>query len=454
MHRIYLHVFPLIALITVLHTCCAQDRRTVSEPQIPAVCETLQSKLAANKGALPEADEESLDTTRLQGALDHCVEGHALELAGDATHNAFLAGPFTIPKGVTLLIDRGITLFASRDPKLYELHPGSCGIVSDEHAGCKSFIIAQNAPHSGIMGDGLIDGRGGSKLLHGSQTWWDLAAASRGGGRQQVFRLIEIDKSDDFTFYRITLRNSPNFHITYRSGKGLTVWNLKIDTPKIARNTDGIDPSGSSDITVTNSFIRTGDDNIAIKGSAGGVQHMSVIDNHFYYGHGMSIGSETYDGVNDLLVRNLTLDGTDSGIRIKSNISRGGIVDRVVYEDVCIRDVKNPILINTEYNNPGPRDNQIPDYRGVVIRDVQIAGGGHIGVDGLDSKHRTMLTLDGVLVDKLSDYKFSAAHVGISYGPGPVNFRLSGEDILSGGNPGKRILPNCKDHFVPFPDLP
>jgi polygalacturonase len=42
-------------------------------------------------------------------------------------------------------------------------------------------------------------------------------------------------------------------------------------------------------------------------------------------------------------VRGLTLDGTDSGIRIKSNVSRGGLVEQVTYEDVCIRDSRYPI---------------------------------------------------------------------------------------------------------------
>ena len=51
------------------------------------------------------------------------------------------------------------------------------------------------------------------------------------------------------------------------------------------------------------------------------VQHISVLDNHFYTGHGMSIGSEA-TGVAYLLVDGLTEDHTTSGIRIKSNVTR------------------------------------------------------------------------------------------------------------------------------------
>ena len=123
------------------------------------------------------------------------------------------------------------------------------------------------------MGDGAIDGQGGAKILldgHPSdKSWWDLAEDARTAGRQQVPRLIETDLTDDFTLYRITLKNSPNFHISFHRGDGLTVWGVKIDTPSTARNTDGIDPAQSRNITITHSFIRTGDDNVAIKAGDG-----------------------------------------------------------------------------------------------------------------------------------------------------------------------------------------
>ena len=439
-----------IALAATSLTASAQDRRTVIEPVIPEVCQTLTANLTAKNGSLSDADETKVNTAQIQKGLDGCGQGKALRLTAEAGHNAFLTGPFTIPAGVTLLVDRGAVLLASRDPRLYDLRPESCGLVSADQTGCKSLITLKDAPHSGIMGDGSIDGRGGAKLLNGSKSWWDLAADARGGGRQQVFRLLEVNGSDDFTLYRITLRNSPNFHVVYHGGKGFTVWGVAIDTPKTARNTDGIDPSGTEDMTVTKSFIRTGDDNIAIKGSAGGVRYVSVIDNHFYYGHGMSIGSETYDGVSHLLVRDLTLDGTDSGIRIKSNASRGGLVDGARYENVCIRDSKNPIYIDTEYNNPGPRNDRIPDYRNIMLANVQISGGGKITVEGIDAAHRTAITFDGVLLDG-SPYKMNAVHAAATYGPGPVNFHLSGEDVSSAGSPGKASLPSCSGKFVPFP---
>jgi hypothetical protein len=54
---------------------------------------------------------------------------------------------------------------------------------------------------------------------------------------------------------------------------------------------DARNPGSSANVTVAHSWIDNGDDNIAIKT---GTTHMSVLDNHFYSGHGMSIGSEPY----------------------------------------------------------------------------------------------------------------------------------------------------------------
>ena len=437
-------------------TARAQDTRTVNEPTIPPVCATIRAQLAAPHGIEP-ADESKLDTTRLQQAIDACAPAHALELAADGDRNAFLSGPIELRKGVTLLLDKGVTLYGSRNPADYAVRPGSCGVVAKEHgAGCHPLIHADHADGSGIMGEGTIDGRGGAKLLvegkPGPESWWDLAEDARKGGYQQVPRLIIFDSSNNVTMYRITLKNSAMFHVTFNRGDGFTVWGLRIDTPKTARNTDGVDPgNGSRNITVTHSFIRDGDDNIAIKGGAGGLTQMTVSHDHFYYGHGMSIGSETYGGVSKVLVTDLTLDGDDNALRIKSNPTRGGLVQDVTYDDVCIRDSRNPILLDTAYSYPGNGKDLFPEYKDITFHDVRISGGGKIQFAGLDATHRVGVKLDGVeLTDGASKYRITAAHADVELGPGPVDFSVGGEDVEVTGKAGKGTIPSCAGKFVPF----
>src|SRR5581483_973509 len=94
-------------------------------------------------------------------------------------------------------------------------------------------------------------------------SWWDLAHEAKVTDQQQsVPWMIMVRNSHDFTLYRITLRNSPGFHVSVNQTDGFTAWGVKIMTPKTARNTDGIDPGSSRNITIAYCFIHTGDDDV------------------------------------------------------------------------------------------------------------------------------------------------------------------------------------------------
>jgi polygalacturonase len=292
----------------------------------------------------------------------------------------------------------------------------------------------------------IVDGRPSAR------TWWDLAEEARTAGHLQSPRLIEADSTDDFTLYRITLRNSPNAHVLFRHGDGLTVWGVRIDTPKSARNTDGIDAAQAKNITVTQSFIRTGEDDLAITAGDNPSTNITVAHNHFYWGHGMSIGSETSGGVSGIRVEDLSLDGPDNGIRITSNPAHGGLVEDVVYQDVCIRNSRSPIALDTAFSFPGKGVQQLPVYDDITLRNVRLAGGGKIQFNGFDATHRIGVTLDGVLtLDKPDLYRSQAIHTDLTLGPGPVNLVFTGDDSTSSGNAGRSSLPSCAAKFLPFP---
>jgi len=467
MYRFLLHTGAVAVVGSAV--VFAQDTRTVTEPRIPPFCTTLEAQLTSiNDGTystLAAADESRLDTERIQKALDSCGKGKAVALQAHGAANAFLSGPLELREGVTLVVDKGATLFESLDPKVLEVSPGSCGVVDKlPGRGCKPLITASHVSGAGVMGDGVIDGRGGEKLLGKDVTAWDLAQQALAGGSQKVSRLIVADHADNFTLYRITLKNSPNFHVSYNAGDGFTVWGVKIDTPHrfpnsahpLARNTDGIDPgNGSKNITITHCYFREGDDNIAIKGGTGGVTNMTVSHNHFYWGHGMSIGSETYGGVSKIRVVDLSLDGTDSGIRIKSTGARGGLVEDVVYDDVCIRDSARPIDISAAYESNGPvKGDSPPTFRDITLRDVRISGGGRILFDGYDHDHRAQVLLDGVFLTDAADvpYTYTFDHADVVYGRGGSNLQLpEGTDATVTGKFSQGKAQSCAGKFVPFP---
>ena len=402
----------------------------VSEPTLPSqICATLSPV------AQPATGD---DTMRLQSAIDHCPTGKAVRLIG----GRMLSGPLTMKSGVTLWVDRGAVLAASVDPRVYD-KDGHCGTLDSKGNGCRPFLLFKDTQGSGIVGDGVIDGQGGQSMQGKRETWWQLARRAQAeGSKQNVPRLIQIDHARDITLYRITLHDSPNFHVAMNGVHGATVWGVIIDTPANARNTDGIDLGASQDVTVTHSFIRSGDDNVAIKAGVGrATAHVSLIDNHFYWGHGLSIGSETAGGVSNILVRGLTLDGTISGLRIKSDVSRGGLVSNVRYQDVCLRNNRRPLDFDTRYDAKA-EGNHVPIYRDIVLTDV-VGTSGDLVLHGFDADHPLSILLDGVRFAPAAHWQIEFAQIQV--GPGGVR------PALPGRQPGADAYAECEMRWVPFP---
>lgn len=239
-----------------------------------------------------------------------------------------------------------------------------------------------------------------------------------------------------------------------------------------ARNTDGIDPGSSTNVTVAHSFIDNGDDNIAVKS---GVSYMSVLDNHFYSGHGMLIGSETTPGQSFLLVDGLTEDHTTSAIRIKSNVTRGGLVHDLTYKNICMRGVANPIAISPYYTNqttegfvdPGYKGEKILDYKKIMLQNITSETPGDVLIAGLDDAHRTEMTLDRVIVKGIKPEQVHLAFADLTTIPHGDNSGAQGTNLdFSGGKSVKVIAGGyhrvgnkrqivdyggmCADVFVPM----
>jgi polygalacturonase len=91
------------------------DTRTVERPHVPDVCQQLPAQLATSDRTFDAAAEDAPpDTARIQGALTACAgTGQAVELVADGANRAFLSGPLSIGSSVTLVIDAGVTLYAT-----------------------------------------------------------------------------------------------------------------------------------------------------------------------------------------------------------------------------------------------------------------------------------------------------------------------------------------------------
>lgn len=446
------------------------DSRTVTEPHVPAtVCQTLTSGLTmANRRSGAPQEATPPDTARLQNALNACTQAGsipvAVELAASGTHAAFLIAPVTIPRGVVLLLDSGVTLYGSLNGADYQLAgKPTCATVATSSGGCGPLISVSGA-NAGIESvraasgaQGRIDGRGDLVLNGGTMSWWQLATLAQTENEQQnAPRLIQASNSNNFTLYDIDLVNSPNFHVSYQNGNGFTAWGVRIKSPATARNTDGIDPSGATNVTIADSFIEAGDDGVAIKGGSTPSTNITVRDNHFYGTHGISIGSETSAGVSNVLVEDNTLTGTDAeghpsassiGLRIKSNAASGGTVSTVSYLDTCVTLVKQPLVFDTHYENG--TGTAIPFFTGILVNGVRstnsVAGGTNV-LQGLNSAHPLGLTLENVSLDKTADTA-EFATVGLFNS----NLTPTGTGVTTGAVTGGGSVPTCA--FPAYPAL-
>jgi hypothetical protein len=98
-----------------------------------------------------------------------------------------------------------------------------------------------------------ICGRG---ILDGSDWQWR---------KGPVGNLIAIRNSSDVEINGITLRGSSHWTIVPRNSKRITVRNVKLCNSRV-QNDDGINPCNSQDVLITDCFIRSDDDCIALKG--------------------------------------------------------------------------------------------------------------------------------------------------------------------------------------------
>src|ERR1700733_9945858 len=401
------------------------DSRTVTEPTFPAVCQQLTAAITQVKNDIPtfvDATNTNPDAARIQAALNSCSAnspGQAVELSMDSTgaYNAFLSGPLVMPPNTTLLVDPGVTLFFSRNAQDFDVVQGThtCGTRNGNSAN-KSCLPPIDVPKAsvnvGIMGYGKLNARGGDPLLNGFQTsssfpvpanytWWNLAALS---DQQVPESMIQPESGvTNLTLYKITLQNASMFHVkSIGTINGLTAWDVKIETPTFTNNTDGIDPDQAQNVTVANSWISDGDDDIAIgasgtTGSTNGAANISIINNHFFAGHGESIGSFTDGGVNNVLFDNNMLagddfsgkgsainavpytinsttfpvhyaDGNSTAIRIKSDQAAGGLVTNVQYSNSCILDHNKDLLFTPLYNTDA--GSNTPNVHNILLENL------------------------------------------------------------------------------------
>ncbi|KAF6983037.1 hypothetical protein CFC21_001329 [Triticum aestivum] len=200
----------------------------------------------------------------------------------------------------------------------------------------RHWILFRSVRGLTVTGGGTIDGNG--------KFWWQNSC--------------KVNTKLALTFYSCTnlkvnnleVLNSQQIHISMERCSDVRMSRLSIRAPSTSPNTDGIHIAHSKDVKVMDCAIKTGDDCMSIED---GTENLHVKNIVCGPGHGISIGS-LGDRNSQAQVANITIDGvrlhdTANGARIKTWQGGRGYAKNIVFKNMIMDNVRNPIIIDQNY---------------------------------------------------------------------------------------------------------
>ncbi|MGP8188274.1 MAG: glycoside hydrolase family 28 protein [Terracidiphilus sp.] len=363
-----------------------------------------------------KGDGVAKDTSAIQSAIDAC----AAKGGGTVLLNAgsYLSAPIVLKSNITLQLLKGATLIGSPD------HADYPAKTEFRLPALQSLVSATNAENVAIAGEGTIDGNG--------ESWWVEARTVHDhgimGNPHPRPRLVVFDHCKHVRVEGITIRNSPFWQLVPYYCDDVLIRNIRVLAPPNSPNTDAVDPFSSSNVHIDHLYADVGDDDIAIKSGAidspgpdDPTSNVTIADCTFLHGHGLSIGSEIAGGAHNIVAERIHFEGTDNGIRIKANRDRGNDVSNLVFRDIDMKDVKNPLVVSEYYPKilppeegaaPAPVTRLTPHFHNIVIENVTATGGAMAGaIVGLPEAPITDIVLKNVSLSGQKGLSISYATV-------------------------------------------
>jgi polygalacturonase len=317
-----------------------------------------------------KGDGTTLNTLAIQRAIDAAAKegGTVVFPAG-----TYLSGSIFVKGGVTLRVDKGVTLLGSQRIEDYPVMPTRiAGIEMRWPAALVNVYQQQNAA---IEGEGTIDGDG--KVFWDS--YWTLRKAYEPRGLRWASdydarrpRLIQVfDSSRVKVGGGLLLRRSGfwTLHICY--SEDVTVDGVVIRNNEGGRgpSTDGIDIDSSRRILVQHADIAVNDDALCMKAGrdsdgqrvARSTEDVVIRDSIVRdAAAGLTFGSETSGGFRNIEAYNITVVGNvPVGILFKSAHTRGGFGENLRLHDFTMTDI--PVVLRITMNwNPSYSYAEIP----------------------------------------------------------------------------------------------
>ncbi|KAL9245363.1 hypothetical protein vseg_019025 [Gypsophila vaccaria] len=347
-----------------------------TEIEYNAICCRTHSASLTDFGGV--GDGKTLNTKAFQDAINQLSQfaddGGALLFV---PAGKWVTGSFNLTSHFTLYLHKDAVLLASQDISSWPVIDPlpSYGRGRDTKGGrFISLIFGTNLTDVVITGgNGTIDGQGA--------LWWQHFHK----GKLKYTRpyLIELMFSTKIQISNLTLVNSPTWNVHPVYSSDILIQGITIIAPIKSPNTDGINPDSCSNTRIEDCYIISGDDCIAVKsgwdeyGIAFGMptEHLTIrrLTCISPYSATIALGSEMSGGIRDVRAEDITAINTESGVRIKTAVGRGGYVKDIYVRRMNLQTMKWAFWMTGNYGSH-PDDkydpNALPEIRGINYRDV------------------------------------------------------------------------------------
>jgi polygalacturonase len=343
-------------------------------------------------------DGQRLETAALNAAVDACAAG-----GGGTVYvppGKYLTGTVALKSHVSLQLEAGATLLGSGDPRDYLLIDDAWDPALKTLA---PLIYAERADNITLTGRGTIDGQGRvwwkrqwlanpKKGMPGPTTPEETAEAKKiEHGRPRLIRLVHCH---DVVIEKLTLKNAAAWTVNPLFCEFVRVDGITIENPVPSPNTDGINPESCRNVQILNCRIDVGDDCVTLKSGLDAAgrrvgrpdENITIANCVMLRGHGgVTIGSEMSGGVKNVAVANCVFQGTDIGIRVKSQRGRGGVVEGLTAANITMENVPHPFVITTFYMGKDTAADQFdvnegtPRFRDFLFNNITARGAADAG---------------------------------------------------------------------------
>lgn len=353
-------------------------------------------------------DGVTKNTAAIQQAIDAAAKqgGSVVFPAG-----TYLTGALFVKSGVTLRLDKDVTLLGSRNIDDYPSMPTR--IAGIEMRAPAALVNVYQQSHAAIVGAGTIDGDG--------KVFWDqywalrkqyeprgLRWASDYDARRP--RLVQVfDAADVKVGGGLHLRRSGFWTVHVCYSQDVSVDGVSIDNNEEGHgpSTDGIDIDSSRRVAVANADIAVNDDALVLKSGRDfdGLRVNRPTEDVVIHDvrvraskGGIVFGSETSGGFRNIEAYRLSFDqNTPVGILFKSAHTRGGWGEDIRLHDITMQGTPVVMRVNMNWNpaysyasipadvkevpdywkamaTPVPKDKGIAHFRDVRIWNIKASG--------------------------------------------------------------------------------